>query len=115
MSDQKSTMTQGEKYEMFRNFMFNELGVTKADIRTWIREAVKEQCDALIQQTFDKFDGPESYVSKEVSKRIENAFFEPGDMYHAHGKLRYEIVHQLANYITNECDEVTITASKKEK
>lgn len=36
-------LTEAQRYRAFRNFMFNELGVTKNDIRQWITEAVQEQ------------------------------------------------------------------------
>ncbi len=28
----------GEKYKMFKQFMHNELGITKEDIREWVKE-----------------------------------------------------------------------------
>lgn len=31
------------RYAMFRNFLYNELGLTKEDIRAWTQEAVKEE------------------------------------------------------------------------
>ena len=52
-------MNAGDKYEAFRNFMFNELGISKEEIRTWIREAVVEQATALIIQQDGKFDTKE--------------------------------------------------------
>ena len=34
---------QDDKWVMFRNYMHNELGITKEDIRQWITDAVNEQ------------------------------------------------------------------------
>lgn len=34
-----------EKYKEFRNFMFNELGVTRDDVRQWAKEAVLEAAE----------------------------------------------------------------------
>lgn len=34
-----------DKYREFRNFMFNELGITKEDIRQWTREAAYEAAE----------------------------------------------------------------------
>ena len=45
-----------DKYKMFRNFMFNELGITKEDIRNWIQEAVEEEAHRLIMKTYSSFD-----------------------------------------------------------
>ena len=45
-----------EKWELFRNFMYNELHVTKEDIHQWIRDACREQAELLVKQTFNTFD-----------------------------------------------------------
>ena len=56
------------KYRMFKNYMYNDLGITKDDIREWTKEAVKEvalnflehhiseyEVDKLIRVAVDKF------------------------------------------------------------
>ena len=48
-----------DKYEMFKNFMHNELGITRDDIRTWIREAAIAEGERLISQEFGKFNPKE--------------------------------------------------------
>ena len=45
-----------DKYKMFKNFMFNELGITKEDIRSWIQEAIEEEAHRLIMKTYNNFD-----------------------------------------------------------
>lgn len=35
------------RYKMFRNFMFNELGITREDIESWTKEAIKEKLDSI--------------------------------------------------------------------
>jgi hypothetical protein len=40
-----------DRYKMFRNFMANELGITREDIKLWSQEAVKEQAGKLAGQT----------------------------------------------------------------
>lgn len=54
-----------EKWAMFKNFMHNELGVTKDDIRVWIKEAVAEQAERLVAQEFGKFD-VQKYITSQV-------------------------------------------------
>lgn len=39
-------MNGDSKYKMFRNFMVNELGIGRADIEQWTKEAVAAQVDA---------------------------------------------------------------------
>ena len=45
-----------DKYKMFKNFMFNELGITKEDIRTWVIEVVRDEARKVVQHTYDNFD-----------------------------------------------------------
>ena len=45
-----------DKWMMFKNYMHNELGTTKDDIRAWLKEAVKSQAELMLQKTFDDFD-----------------------------------------------------------
>ena len=49
-------LSQKDKWSMFRNFMYNELGITKADIRIWIQEAVREETKRLIGNTYNDFN-----------------------------------------------------------
>ena len=44
------------KWLMFKNYMHNELGITKEDIRQWIQDAVEEQANRLVQKEFNNFD-----------------------------------------------------------
>ncbi len=39
-----------DKYKEFRNFMVNELGITKEDIKAWTQEAVSREVIKLIGQ-----------------------------------------------------------------
>lgn len=49
-------MIMSEKYRMFKQFMHNELGITKEDIRDWIKEAVREEAAKMIAKTYDDYD-----------------------------------------------------------
>ncbi|MCC7112136.1 MAG: hypothetical protein IT382_22775 [Deltaproteobacteria bacterium] len=40
----------GSKYRDFRNYMVNELGVTKEDIRQWTVDAIAEQVKGIVGQ-----------------------------------------------------------------
>lgn len=57
-----------EKWIMFRNFMYNDLGITKAEIREWIDDAIKDQVKLILDDTFKKTDI--DYLVKEEIKRI---------------------------------------------
>lgn len=62
------SMSEAERYRAFRNFMFNELGVTKDDIRTWITEAVRQQA-AQVQLE----DRVERAVAAEIDHSVREA------------------------------------------
>ena len=45
-----------EKYRMFKQFMHNELGITKEDIREWVKESVREEAQRLVAKTYENYD-----------------------------------------------------------
>ena len=48
--------TPHDKYEMFKNFMHNELGISRDEIRQWVREAVEDEARRMVSQEFGKFN-----------------------------------------------------------
>lgn len=44
-----------DKWLMFKNYMHNELGITKDDIHLWIRESVQEEAKRLVAQEYGRF------------------------------------------------------------
>lgn len=44
-----------DKWIMFKNYMHNELGITKEDIRQWIKEAVEEQAKEMVANTYGQY------------------------------------------------------------
>ncbi|WP_372714381.1 hypothetical protein [Ilyobacter sp.] len=66
-------ITQSEKWKFFKNYLHNELEITKADIRGWIEDAVKHQAVEMIQRSFEGADIDDLArvaISKEVRKSI---------------------------------------------
>jgi hypothetical protein len=53
-----------EKYKIFRNFMTNELGITRDDIEAWTKEAVSTQVRKLVGQI---------NIEKEVKTSIDTS------------------------------------------
>lgn len=45
-----------DKWVMFRNYMHNELGITKEDIREWIEDSVKQEVRAVINGQFKSWN-----------------------------------------------------------
>ena len=44
-----------DKWSMFKNYLHNELGITKEDIREWIDEAVRDEARKLVEQSFETY------------------------------------------------------------
>ena len=85
-----------DKYKMFRNFMFNELGITKEDIRDWIQEAVKEEAHRLIMNTYNNFD-----VGTELRRQLTDRY----------NPLRQDIISDCSKKLL---ETITLTINKKE-
>jgi hypothetical protein len=76
------------KWKMFKNYMHNELGITKEDIREWVQEAVQEQAEKLVKKEFNNFD---------VHKVVERIIVD--DHYFGSKNLKRDISHELAKQI----------------
>ena len=86
-----------DKYKMFRNFMFNELGITTEDIRDWIQEAVQEEAHRLVMKTYNNFD-----VSTELRRQLNDRY----------SPLRQDVISDCSKKLL---ETITLTISKKEE
>ena len=77
-----------DKWLMFKNYMHNELGITKEDIRQWVEDAVQEQAKKLVDNEFKKFD-----VHRVVEKIITD------DNYFGAPHLKQDIAQELTSQI----------------
>ena len=78
-----------DKYKMFKNFMFNELGITKEDIRNWVIEAVRDEARKVVQHTYDGFD---------VEKEFRNAINAP------YSSIRNDIATRVSTELLRKFD-----------
>lgn len=74
-----------DKYALFRNYMVNELGVTREDIETWTKESIRIQVEKLVGQLniedvayraayslmSQPLYGLKQHIVNEVAKQIE--------------------------------------------
>jgi hypothetical protein len=79
------------KWLMFKNYMHNELGITKEDIRQWIEDAVKEQAERLVKNEFKNFD---------VHRIVERIIYD--DNMFGSKRLKQEISQELAKQVLNK-------------
>lgn len=88
-----------DKWTMFKNYIHNELGITKDDIRAWLKEAVQSQAELMLKKTFDDFD-MDTFCTQTYRKR----------------KMRYwttdSVRHQVANLLA---DRLVILSEDNEK
>jgi hypothetical protein len=82
-----------DKWKMFKNYMHNELGITKYDIKQWIEDAVERQAEALVKHQFDNFD-----VASVVQKIITD------DNYFGQERLKHEIATELSRQILSRLE-----------
>lgn len=54
-----------DKWVMFKNYMHNELGITKEDIRTWINDAVAQEAKNIVNESFAR-ENPEQLIKRAI-------------------------------------------------
>lgn len=82
---------ENNKWMMFKNYMHNELGITKEDIRQWVQDAVQEQAERLVKNEFNNFD-----IHRVVQRIISD------ERYFGSSHLKQEISHELTKQILNK-------------
>lgn len=81
-----------DKYGMFKNFMHNELGISKEDIREWIKLSITEEVEKIVNKTYENFD-IEVFIRKELIK--PNNYWERGE-------IKESILNKIASEIGKE-------------
>ncbi|MDP4224762.1 MAG: hypothetical protein Q8910_00130 [Bacteroidota bacterium] len=81
------------KWEMFKDYLHNELEISKEDIREWVREAVKDEAKQLVEQSFGRFD---------VRQEIKNAVIYTSGF--GGNSVKEDIVKEVAKLIINKMD-----------
>lgn len=84
-----------DKYREFRNFMANELGITRDDIEAWTKEAVALQVGKLVGQ-INLSRIAEHEVEKQVRAALE---------VHPYGKDSIVVSRALAKFLA---DKITV-------
>ncbi len=82
-----------EKYKMFSQFMSNELGITRDDIKEWVKESAEDTITRLMNQQYEKFD-INAVVFKALSKL---------DIMDSKRQLNYQLRADLADRL---CDKI---------
>jgi hypothetical protein len=72
-----------EKYKLFKNFLHNELKLTKEDIRIWIFEAIEEEVRKVVKEAYQKCDLQEN-IRRQVQQTIVSHDVWTGDKLKSH-------------------------------
>lgn len=81
-----------EKYKQFRNYMTNELGITRADIEAWTKESVAVEVNKKLGQI-----NIDDLVKTAISKYSREALGISS--YSGSSSLRTEIAEKLAKQL----------------
>ena len=57
-----------DKWKMFKNYMHNELGITKEDIEQWTKEAVEEVATSYVEDRLSETTLP-NLVKRIISRK----------------------------------------------
>ncbi len=63
-----------DKYTMFKNFMHNELGITKEDIKKWTQEAVMQVAKTHVEHQMNTKSIMESIIKNAVKNPCNSGF-----------------------------------------
>ena len=85
-----------DKYVMFRNYMANELEISKEDIRQWIDNAVKEEAKKMVSNTFKQYE-----IKDEVKKYMIKMFLEKDEDCYASSYMK-EFINKLVEEIKKD-------------
>ncbi len=81
--------SKNDKWSMFKNYMHNELGITKEDIREWIQDAVEIEVKKIVDESFSKFS-----IKDRISREIDNHIGQFSD-YSLRQQISNELVKRL--------------------
>ena len=96
-----------DKYKMFKNFLHNELGISKDDIKEWIRESIKEECKNVVEQTYETFN-IKTFLKSEIENILSNSqWYNPKT-------LKEEVYKEVAKRIIKMHD-INLTLKEKNK
>ncbi|MFW5847423.1 MAG: hypothetical protein ACOCVF_00690 [bacterium] len=75
-----------DKWKMFKNYIHNELGISKDDIREWVQEAVKEQAKIALNGKINNFD---------LDQAIKNMVYN--EPFFSSKSLKNQVLYKLTN------------------
>lgn len=81
-----------DKWVLFKNYMHNELGITKEDIREWINDAIREEVKNVVDNAYGKCS-----IEDMIRREIKDSRLWSGDSFSK--SVIAECANQLAQKI----------------
>ena len=99
-----------DKYKAFTNYMHNELGISKEDIRTWTKEAVYE-----VAETYVKNQLNERSIDQRIMDRISDSRFSIWDSKEKtfDQSIRQGVISELVSQVELDVNVLKLVKKKK--
>lgn len=95
------------KYLMFKNYIHNELGITKEDIVVWIKESIQDIVKDLTNQAYGKFS---------LEQAVKNALIEHDKYWYDKNELKKEFKEMVVRELTKNIKlDVIVEGDKNDK
>ena len=90
-------MSEHDKWKMFKNYLHNELSITKDDIESWVKEAVEHIAEKYVAEHM-----PKSIISQKILD-----IFYVKTSFGGH-EIKKEIVQAIAKDLAGQLDVVVV-------
>jgi len=87
-------MSSDKKYKDFRNYMVNELGITRQDIEAWTKQSVATEVGKLVRQF-----NFEELVAEAINGKVRGVVSGTSHFSRGEEALRKEIAKQIVDKI----------------
>lgn len=92
-----------DKYILLKNLIHNELGVTKSDIRCWVKEAV----DDVISQELKNYINQNNFqkmVNDKITRAVNEAMVGYAQPYEQQQKVKDKIARVISDNVLSNLD-----------
>jgi hypothetical protein len=87
-----------EKYTLLRNYIHNELGITKADIKMWVEDSARQTTERLIKDYLSQNNQQE--IIRNTVKGVIGAAYS-GKWHNFEESVKSEVTKAIAAEIKN--------------
>lgn len=85
-------MKSDDKWLLFKQYLHNELGITKEDIRNWVEKAVQDEARRMVDKTYAEFS-VERFLKNEI---YSNDYYRTG--------FKQDVINELAKDLSERIE-----------